>query len=194
MVGDPYEAQDDPACYPGTTVLRNIPDIRDADALEAFELEAFTRRSLEPLPEGDFDVAHYRALHRHLFQDVYEWAGRDRTIRISKGGNVFCYPEYIDAQLQTVFASLDQPALLPGASTEAFIPAVADFLAELNAVHPFREGNGRTQLVFLNMLGLGAGLSFRLESIEPEEFLRAMIDSFDGKLDALIDELERMLA
>lgn len=107
---------------------------------------------------------------------------------------MFCYPEHIDAQMRTVFATLDQPALLPGATTEAFIPAVADFLAELNAVHPFREGNGRTQLVFLNMLGLGAGLSFRLESIEPEEFLRAMIDSFDGKLDALIDELERMLA
>ena len=92
MVGDPYDAFDDPACYPGSSVLRNLPDLRDAVALEDYETEAVGRRSMRPPPPGDFDPAHYRALHRHLFQDVYGWAGAYRTVRTSKGGNPFCFP------------------------------------------------------------------------------------------------------
>jgi cell filamentation protein len=194
MVGDPYEAADDPACNPGTDVLRNLPDLRTAAELEAFEVEAVGARSLEPPPIGDFDPAHYRALHRHLFQDVYEWAGEYRTIRTSKGGNWFCYPEYIEQEMAELFAKLDGPVFLPGADIEEFVAATADFLGELNAIHPFREGNGRTQLYFVRLLGLRVGHPFRSEAVERDAFLRAMIESYHGRTDALIDELERMLA
>jgi cell filamentation protein len=195
MIGDPYESGgDDPACYPGTKVLRNLRDIVDSTALEEFEIEAVGQRSLQPPPEGDFNAAHYRALHKHLFQDVYVWAGEYRTIRTAKGGNWFCYPEHIGGQMDALFARLGGASFLPGGDEESFIAGLADFVGDLNAIHPFREGNGRTQLHFARLLGLRAGHPLRSEAVERDAFLRAMIDSFHGQLEALIDELERMLA
>lgn len=194
MVGDPYEFSHDPACYPGTEVLRNLPDLRTAAELEAFELEAAGARSMEAPPIGDFDPAHYRVLHHHLFQDVYEWAGEYRAIWTAKGGNWFCRPEFIEPQMNTLFAKLGQPAFLPDSDVDTFIAETADFLGDLNHIHPFREGNGRTQLLFVRQLGLRAGHLFRSEAVERDAFLHAMIESFYGRLDALIDELERMMA
>lgn len=101
-----YDAFDDPYCHPGTEVLRNRLDLTDAANLEAFETEITAARAAEPLPNGRFGVAHYQAIHRHLFQDVYSWAGKFRTVRISKGGNAFCYPEYIEPEMRKLFAAL----------------------------------------------------------------------------------------
>lgn len=103
-----YEAFDDPYCYPGCEVLKNLLEIRDAAALEAFEAEISAQRATEPLPRGKLDAAHYKAVHRHLFQDVYEWAGKPRTVWTSKDGNPFCHPDYIDAQLRQLFVELKQ--------------------------------------------------------------------------------------
>jgi cell filamentation protein len=194
MVGDPYQTVDDPHCYPGTQLLRNIPDFRDEAALEAFEVEMVALRTEEGVPEGSLSPAHYRDLHRHMFQDVYPWAGNYRIIRTGKGGNWFCFPENIDQQMATLFEQLDTPNFQPGSDAYHFIPALAHFIGDLNAIHPFREGNGRTQLIFLRLLGQKAGHLFRMEAIEADEFLAAMIASFGGNMDALIDELERMLA
>lgn len=194
MVGDQYDAVDDPACYPGTQILVNLPEFRTQAELENFEIEAVGRRSLETPPQGDFNPAHYRALHHHLFQDVYSWAGEYRKIRTAKGDSMFCYPENISKEMDKLFATLDQPAFLPGADADTFITATANFLGDLNAIHPFREGNGRTQLYFVRQLGLRAGHPFRSEAVEGEAFLSAMVQSFYGNIDALIDELERMTA
>ena len=193
-IGDRYRVIDDPYCYPGTTVLRNLAGIADQDKLDEFEVEAVGARSLEEPPWGDFDAAHYRSIHRHLFQDVYAWAGVDRTVQTWKGDSRFCVPSFIDGQMRTLFARLAADAFLPGGSLEAFVPAAAEFLADLNAIHPFREGNGRSQLYFTRLLGLRSGHRFRTDAVEPEPFLRAMIESFHCRNEALIDELERMLA
>ena len=101
-----YDAGVDPLCYPGTTVLRNKANLTDQDELDQFEQLMFLIRSEEPLPEGVLDYAHYRAIHHHFFQDVYVWAGEARQIRTAKGGNWFCYPEYIDAEMSRIFAIL----------------------------------------------------------------------------------------
>ena len=194
MVGDRYETVDDPACYPGTDTLINLPDLRDAEELAEFEIVRVGLRSFDVPPMNDFDPADYRELHRHLFGDVYGWAGEYRTIRTGKGGNWFAFPEYITNEMERLFKRLDAPEFLPGSDPDEFIIQAADFLADLNAIHPFREGNGRTQLIFLRQLGLRAGHPFRSESVEAEEFLRAMIESFHGRNEALIDELERMRA
>lgn len=194
MVGDPYQAQDDPACYLGTSNLRNIPDLRDYSELEVFELKMVALRSEEGLPIGKFDPKHYRAVHRHLFQDVYAWAGEYRTIRTGKGGNWFCYPEYIEKEMEALFERLRRSEFQTASDAELFIASVANFIADLNAIHPFREGNGRTQLMLIRLLGQSSGHLFRAEAIEADEFLVAMIESFNGRLDALVDELERMLA
>jgi hypothetical protein len=106
MSGHGYAVFDDPYCYSGTFVLKNRADLRDQRRLEAFELEMSSLRAEEPLPKGRFGPAHYRAVHHHLFGDVYTWAGRYRTVRTAKGGNVFCYPEHIEAQMDALFARL----------------------------------------------------------------------------------------
>jgi cell filamentation protein len=88
-----YEAEQGLYCYPGTSVLINRLDIRDHAALEAFEADITAERSSQEVPTGSMDYRHYLAIHRHLFQDVYDWAGEIRTVRVAKQGNAFCYPE-----------------------------------------------------------------------------------------------------
>ncbi|QFT68628.1 Fic family protein [Labrenzia sp. ac12] len=189
-----YNAVEDPLCYPGTHVLRNIPDIQDQDELDEFEQLMFDSRAQEDLPEGNFDFKHYKSLHRHFFQDVYEWAGECRKIRTGKGQNWFCYPEYIEKQANRLFQQLaDREFLANEADEDAFAESAAWFLAEINAIHAFREGNGRIQLVFLTMLARNAGFELNEDNLRPEEFLNAMIRSFDGELAPLTAEIRRLL-
>jgi cell filamentation protein len=84
MSSGDYDAFDDPYCYKGTSVLKNRLGTRDAATLQAFETEIPVLRAEEPLPEGRFGPAHYRAVDHHLFQDVYRSAGKYRTVRTSK--------------------------------------------------------------------------------------------------------------
>ena len=148
-----YEVHDDTYCYPGTTVLKNKLNLRDENQLGEFEAEITDQRASEPLPDGALGFAHYKAVHRHLFQDVYDWAGQTRSVRISKGGNPFCFPEFIDAQMNALFAALAEDQYLRGLDRKTFANKAAHFLAELNAIHPFREGSGRAQLSFLAFVG-----------------------------------------
>ena len=79
-----YDAIDDPLCYPGTQVLKNKADLLDQEELDQFEQLMFLTRSEEPLPDGDLDYEHYKAIHHHFFQDVYDWSGRPREVRTGK--------------------------------------------------------------------------------------------------------------
>lgn len=191
--GSPYNAFDDPYCYHGSFILKNRFDLRDASQLEALEVEMFAARGEELLPAGAFDPTHYCALHHHLFQDVYEWAGQYRSVRIAKEGAVFCYPEHIAGQMDLLFATLNQAPFIGGASAQVFVQSAAQFLGELNAIHPFREGNGRTQLTFLFLLGERAGHPLDMTCIRPEMMLSAMIASFKGKLNPLQTEIAILL-
>jgi cell filamentation protein len=175
-----YDAVSDAYCYPGTTVLKNRAGLRNQRDLDLFEEEATAQRFAEPLPAGTFDLRHLCATHRHLFQDVYAWAGSLRTVRISEGGSAFCYPENLDRELARLFSDLTQQNNLSGLDADTFAERAAHFLAELNAIHPFREGNGRTQLSFVAALADQAGHPFALERIEPKAMLEATITSFGG--------------
>lgn len=188
-----YDAVEDPYCYPGTTLLRNIPGLRDAAALERFEIVSTTQRSDEPLPAGRLSVLHYCAIHHHLFQDVYSWAGRFRTVRLGKEGSAFCYPEHIRREMTRLFASLKRERYFRDLPTRAFADRSARFLATLNAIHPFREGNGRTQTIFLALLADRAGHPLALDRLMPERFLAAMIASFRGDERPLIAEIRRLI-
>ncbi|GEP60605.1 hypothetical protein RSO01_77710 [Reyranella soli] len=98
-----YNAIADPYCYSDTSVLINIPGIRNAAMLARFEVVSTAQRADEPLPRGLLSVRHYRAVHHHLFQDVYAWACRFRTVRLSKDGSTFCYPEHIEREMRALF-------------------------------------------------------------------------------------------
>lgn len=189
-----YEAIADPYCYKGTSVLHNRLGLRDQEALDAFEAEATAQRFSEPLPIGRFGVAHYRAVHRHLFGDVFPWAGRFRRVRIAKGGSMFCYPEHIASEMARIFGELKAKAWLRGLSVDAFAQEAAHFLAELNAIHPFRDGNGRTQLAFVTLLAFAAGYQVDFERIEPKSFLDAMIESFQGRERPLTLALQQLVS
>ena len=189
---DRYENFNDPYVYKGTTVLKNIPGLRSQEALDRFETAQVLLRSLEPLPRGRFSVGHYKALHKHLFQDVYRWAGKYRKTRIVKGSSMFCYPEHIEREMKQLFSTLKQRRFLRGLRKDQFAFAAADFLATLNAIHPFREGNGRAQLIFLRLLADKAGHPLDLTQLDPESFLEAMIDSFDGDITYLADQISAM--
>jgi cell filamentation protein len=189
-----YEVFDDPYCYKGTFVLKNRASLRDPAELEKFELEMSSLRADEPLPSGRFGPAHYCRIHHHLFQDVYRWAGRYRTVRTGKDGNWFCYPEHIPRVIGIAFAKLRGISFRPGCESASFVTAAADFLAELNAIHPFREGNGRSQLSLMHLVAIRAGHTLRFERIKRDTFLPAMVASFAGDLQPLEAQLADLLA
>jgi len=179
----------DPYLYRTGGTLKNRLGLRDSVALERFELEMTGLRSLEPLPVGPLTAAHYRRLHRHLFQDVYAWAGRYRTVRMSKGAAVFCFPEHVPAAMDALFAGLRaRPPVRQG-----FAGRAAEILAELNAIHPFRDGNGRAQLTLLRQMADLAGVDLDLGRIAPAPFLAAMILSFTGDLGPLGDQIAGLI-
>ena len=189
-----YDVVEDPYCYDGTAVLRNVPGLRSQKALDRFEAVATGRRFLEPMPGGRWSVRHYLAVHRHIFQDVYRWAGQLRTVRISKSGSMFCYPEHISSELRRVFAELSRENTLRHRRPEDFAAGAAHFLSELNAVHAFRDGNGRTQLAFLALLAGHAGHPLDLERLDPGSFLNAMIESFGGSEQSLMRQIAEFIA
>jgi cell filamentation protein len=100
--------------------FQNRLGLRDQAQLDAFEALITAQRSEEPLPCGRLGSAHYRAIHRHLFQDVFEWAGSWRTLRIAKGGSMFCHPEPIDAEMRKLFARLAGDHFLTGLPVATF--------------------------------------------------------------------------
>ena len=125
-----YDAVNDPYCYSGTKVLKNWANIRRARELRQFELVMTTQRFDEPLPGGRFSVSYYCAVHHHLFQDVYSWAGKFRSVRISRRGSAFCYPENIAREMRRLFADLGKRRFLRGLSQKEFAIQAAHFLAE----------------------------------------------------------------
>lgn len=188
-----YAAHGDPYSYKRTSVLKNRQGIRSQDRLTHLETAVVAQRALEPLPRGIFGTRHYRAIHRHLFGDIYRWAGSYRTVRTSKGASMFCYPEYIDVEMNALFSGLASARHFQGLSPDGFSTRAAEFLAELNAIHPFREGNGRCQLSFMGMLSVKAGRPLVLERIEPDKFLHAMIESFAGSKEPLVGQLRSLV-
>jgi cell filamentation protein len=188
-----YEAIEDPYCYPGTTVLKNKLGLRKQDDLDSFEAEISLQRSTEPLPQGNLSYKHYCAIHKHLFQDVYAGAGKPRTVRITKANSTFCYPESIDREAKKLFKQLVAEKYFKGLSPDEFAKKAAHFLAELNAIHAFREGNGRSQLSFLILLAERAGHPFDLAKMDPAGIIQAVIASFNGEEKPLAELISTLI-
>jgi cell filamentation protein len=188
-----YDAIDDPYTYEKSTVLINKLDLQDQTELDGFEAEISNVRSGEPLPDGELDFAHYCAIHHHLFQDVYSWAGQIRTVRISKQGSPFCFPENINGEATRLFGELRTERYLQDLGETDFAAKSAHFLAELSAIHAFREGNGRSQLTFFAFLADRAGHPLSMNRLDPGAMLGAMIASFDGDESALTEIIQELI-
>jgi cell filamentation protein len=174
--------------YPGTGVLINKVGITDAQALDAFEADATAIRMFElfqdPVP-GSFDVDHVKQIHRHLFQDVFDWAGEFRLVDISRGTSRFANFLLIEGYLSKCLGQLSQEKWLVGMLPHEFTSRLAFYMGEINAVHPFREGNGRVQRLFCSQLAQRAGYFVDFESISQDQMYVAMIASFNGNLKPL---------
>jgi len=174
---------EDPYLYPGTSVLKNIPGIRDAEEQRAFEGRATAFRILElqrrPIV-GNFDRTHLQAIHKHIFQDVYEWAGKLRTVEIAKPGSpFFAFERFLVPSLDKLTAQLKAQGQLRGLAADDFAIRAGHYLGEVNAIHPFREGNGRTQQEFVRELGLKAGHRIEWAKVSREQMYAASKVSFE---------------
>lgn len=183
----------DPYCYPGTTILRNKAGIRDAKKLSDYE-RRLTRLELLTLADspidGDFDLTHLRAIHRCLFSVIYEWAGEIRSGDfLAKASSLFCIGSYIEINAERIFKELHDKRLLVGLPKDDFVREMAYFMGEVNALHPFREGNGRTSREFFRELALNAGWELNFGDIDKGALLRADIEAFKGRYDMLIEIL-----
>jgi cell filamentation protein len=184
----------DPYVYPGTSVLINKLDLQDQSELDRFERLMVTQRLSEPPPNVDIDYEGYKILHHHLFQDLYDWAGRPRTVDISKGDSHFCRVGFIDSEMEDRFRLIRDERWLRHLPEADFAERAAEHLGEINAIHPFREGNGRTQQLFLEILAKQAGHMVLRERIGPEAWNKASISSFQGDYGALRDVIRDSLA
>jgi cell filamentation protein len=181
----------DPYLYPGTDILRNIPDIRDPMQLAAFEANATASRLIQlgaSSMNGGFDIPHLKSIHNFIFQDLFSWAGNFRTLNISKDGQLFGLSQFIEPALQGIFNNLATEKNLSGLDRKAFSSRAGRYLGEINAVHPFREGNGRAQREFIRALALGSGHRILWTRITRKQMIDASIQSFKyGNNEALVE-------
>lgn len=156
--------------YPGGDVLINKLGIRDQPTLEAAERYFVRERLAQGLPEDARAQSPegLRAIHRHLFQDIYEWAGEFRRYTTGRGQAPFARPEFIEPELKRTFASLEGEGFLRGLDRAGFAERAAGYVNEINAAHPFVEGNGRVQRVWLRGLAEEAGYGLRFQQGESE--------------------------
>lgn len=167
-------------CYPDSDVLVNKLDIRDPNKLQIFERKLTMLRLLELIDkpiEGKFDLKHLQAIHAYIFQDVYDWEEKIRTVDIAKG-NTFCNVRFISSQADVIFSKLKEEYYLAGLEEYMFTKRLAYYFSEINALHPFREGNGRSQREFIRSLALKNGYLIYFEKASKEEMLIASKKSF----------------
>ncbi|MDR0445497.1 MAG: Fic family protein [Oscillospiraceae bacterium] len=163
--------------------MKNKLNITDEDTLDEAERSIASLRLLElaqhPIT-GMFGFAHLRKIHRYIFKDIYEWAGEIREGEfLLKGDTLFCIGSRIPEYAENVFTKLKSEKYLRGQDKSGFAEKCAYYMAEINVLHPFREGNGRTSREFFRELALKAGYTLRWQLANPDELLQADIAAFD---------------
>lgn len=176
-------------CYGNTTCLINKFNIKEEEKLKAVESAiTFAKTSeLEQNPlNGNFDFEHYKSIHRFLFEDLYDWAGKIRTVNISKKGTVFTDYRKIEDTAERCFKRLKDLDYLRTMNFNNFIDNLVDFYCATNILHPFREGNGRTQRIFISQLIRFNGYDINFSNIDPDELMISTIQAANGVQDNLI--------
>lgn len=171
--------------------LENKLGITDPEEMQAVEADVVAYNYSEVISESppermDFDFL--KQIHMRLFSDLYPMAGQVRTVDIAKGGSAFCYAQFIDSEQQRIFANLAERFGEKRMPRQKFTSALAVLSADLNALHPFREGNGRAIRAFLILLSARYGYHLDFDSVSIEDVHRADIAGFRGDL-APLEEL-----
>ena len=186
-----YESKNSVYCYEGTNTLVNKLNIKDSIALENYETSVVGLKLMALNKEGitgNFDVKHFISIHKFLFEDIYPFAGLFRTENIAKDYFQFAEWEYIESELTRLLNELKNENFLLGLSKDEMAKRLAYYWAELNVLHPFREGNGRTTREFLRQLALKSHYILNLQNVDSKAL-------FDASIKSIIDtsELEKLL-
>ena len=176
-------------------LLQNLAGIKDEKVLLAFESLKVTKR-VEELIENPLKIKDSNSLlkiHHHLFQDVYEWAGQVRTVNISKDGKPFFDGERFHLGFQYIDNLISEYRKIKKSDKSALAKKLAEILDNVNFLHPFRDGNGRTQREFLRLLALEKGIKLNLNPPDDrsvyEKYMKGTVDSDIETLTELILEL-----
>jgi len=179
---------DNKYCYQGTSILKNKLDIHNKDQFLTAEtrLAAVRLYQLYEKPvQGAFDFSHLCRIHHHIFQDLYDWAGETRTVNIAKT-SMFCLVQFMPDYSRSIFPAYYNDCICVKDDIDSFIHVLAGHYADLNALHPFREGNGRSQREYARELCLKCGYRIDLRHTNHNEMLAASIESLDkGSNDGL---------
>lgn len=184
----------DPYLYPGLNVLRNKLGIHQAQRLEqaAYELTALraATMTLGPLVRG---LPHLCAIHQHLYQDVFDWAGKFREVDIYQGDTRFCHFAYIEKEGNALMRALEEERYLTELERPNFIARLAHYYCEINVLHPFRLGNGLAQRIFFEQLAIHAGYMLDWQGIDPDSWSQANQHGAMGKLRPLEDIFDKVV-
>lgn len=175
-----WSMNDNIYCYPESNVLINNFDIRNQEQLNILERKLTMLRIMDLINTpigGSFDLEHLCRIHQYIFQDLYLWAGELRTVEIAKG-NMFCRWEYIKDVAKQIFNDIAMDVSLGVFQSEVAPKRFAYHFAEVNALHPFREGNGRAQREFIRELALSQGFLIEFSRVSAEDMLDASKASF----------------
>jgi len=163
--------------WPGTKVLSNRLGLHDPDELQTQEYQFGAARQAElelgtAVIAPTYDAAHLRAIHRHLFQDVYDWAGEYRTVPLAKGISEFAPANRISSYLDGAAAMVDNTSW-PQLPAAEFADVMAKVYAWANHAHPFREGNGRATKLWLTTIASQSPWRIDFERVEPDVWNQA---------------------
>lgn len=177
-------------CYKGTSCLINKFGITNEKQLSEIEADITLAKAskLEENPlDGNFDTEHYKSIHRYLFEDLYDWAGKFRTINISKKGTKFADAEDLDDLCNRLFGRLKSNNYFHNMDFENFVENIVDLYSSLNIIHPFREGNGRTERIFIAQLIRKNGYDINFSSIDSDFLMIATIQAAQGISNNLVN-------
>lgn len=167
-------------CYPDSSVLKNKLNIRDLRELKDVEEKFVAIKQLvllqKPIP-GRFTINHLLRIHRFLFEDVYPFAGHIRREQISKGETLFFPPDLIKRELRRVFGEIHEAGMLQEKKPQRQIQHLSHVMAELNIIHPFREGNGRGIREFIRCMAQVYGLTLNWGNADQNTMMDAAIAS-----------------
>lgn len=175
-------------CYPGSTVLINKFGLKDQNKLDIVERQIVLLKGTEIERNAVFsnvDFNYYKEIHRQLFEDIYDWAGTVRTINISKKGTVFSKHDNIEEIGQLKFKRLVKLNYLNNMDESSFFNELTELYNELNMLHPFREGNGRTLRLFITLLVRNTGRDISFAGCDSDLLMIATIKAAQGDLSML---------
>lgn len=173
----------DTYCYDNSSVLKNKLGLQDQDKLDTFEADITALRIIEldnKAIQGQFDLEHLKKIHFHVFQDLYDWAGEIRTVDIWKDESHFANIRMIDSAANKVFTDLAKENFFQDKDKGFVATRLAHYLSELNVLHPFRDGNGRTQRIFISQLAQRTGYQLNYADLDKRVIYTAMEKAFFG--------------